>query len=124
MFPFPSNGKALADLNYSSVSKALSRVSIPFKRESPRGLEGEYNFLGRVGWVSIPFKRESPRGPKQAQQVLDAAFFRFQFPSNGKTLADGRLGSRYGYNTCVSIPFKRESPRGRDTFTKRFGRFY
>ena len=66
-FQFPSNGKALAD--------AITPATY-------------HQFT-----VSIPFKRESSRGLKLIDKARKAANTkRFQFPSNGKALADEFVG--------------------------------
>ena len=90
----------------------LPQVSIPFKRESPCGQKERHrNSLRRS--VSIPFKRESPCGLHK-QRFSTLYTFLFQFPSNGKALADLATMCVIFVAGCdVSIPFKRESPCGR-----------
>ena len=70
-FPFPSNGKVLSDSRLlAGMAHQEKRVSIPFHRESPFGLEWINRGLSRlgqsrtltIGSVSIPFHRESPFG--------------------------------------------------------------
>ena len=83
-FPFPSNGKAYPKPRLFLCSARMSRVSIPFKRES---LSKESDLRAR--W--------QPRR-------------QFPFPSNGKAypkIIETTLTPKIHYH--VSIPFKRES---------------
>ena len=65
MFPFPSNGKVLSDIETESAATEREIVSIPFQRESPFGLVKPY---------------VKPLNYR----------FQFQFPSNGKAFSDLR----------------------------------
>ena len=112
-FQFPSTGKVLSDSTKSSIIKSQVRVSIPFHRESPFGLNHSNRPTNNTKGVSIPFHRESPFGPKNPRiplgialasfnslppgksfrtsykDIKDGIRYMFQFPSTGKVLSDG-----------------------------------
>ena len=114
VFQFPSNGKVLSDPMLEERERfQRTIVSIPFKRESPFGLQSHNEDLVEGSLVSIPFKRESPFGPSEwndrrkkikgfnslqtgksfrtiEEETEEGIMTLFQFPSNGKVLSDER----------------------------------
>ena len=115
----------------------MSRVSIPFKRESTAkvGIKfpiGKWTHIGfnslqtgkhsesflltvksstmRFPIVSIPFKRESTAKGEYRSELSRHNPQEFQFPSNGKAQRKASGCARPGCMAkSVSIPFKRES---------------
>ena len=88
-FQFPSNGKALSDSNFRRPSSARDERFNSLQTGKPFRT---FFFRLPSGWgwpliVSIPFKRESPFGLQNNPADRERQP-KFQFPSNGKALSD------------------------------------
>ena len=84
MFPFPSNGKALSDEETEVETEREESFN-----SLQTGKSFRTKIKSRVGGgsrVSIPFKRESPFG--LCIRIAESGLRGFPFPSNGKALSD------------------------------------
>ena len=114
-FQFPSNGKVLSDEILSTETSIKTDTSCFNSLQTGKSFRTRKCAIcstKQLLFVSIPFKRESPFGLKQDAVDTLKSLGMFQFPSNGKVLADEQWNSIDHYDDHVSIPFKRESPFG------------
>ena len=110
-FPFPSNGKAYHKRSIAAlIEVALTRVSIPFKRESVSQVtHNTHCWLETIFSVSIPFKRESV-SQELTMTCISKSVISFHSLQTGKRIQRLLPFTRTTVGTrSVSIPFKRES---------------